>query len=116
MKGKKNFVPKAKVAAGSVQELINEMREGNGGRENTIPSTNQTETENLQSSVSEGKKSIVPKGVLAVDPEIQRMRDLLTSGREVAIDSDGTISAIGGDKDLAEKAHKVPKGILAGTY
>lgn len=111
---RKCFVPKTEVSAGSVQDLINQMREGNGETENTTPSENQVMTEDSQTNEALGKKGIVPKGILSVDPEIQRMRDLLTSGREAFIDSDGTISAVGDvDTSSATKAKTVPKAIVS---
>ena len=56
------------------------------------------------------KMRTVPYSVLSADREIERMRELLTSGRDLEIDADGTISAIGASaaSNREEKAKTVP--------
>ena len=109
----KNFVPLTKVSAESVQDLINQMR-GECEMEKTTASSTEGTGVNPHHVTDENKKSIVPKAIVSVDPEIQRMRELLTSGREAVIDSDGTISAVGELKsDEAPKAKTVPKAVVS---
>lgn len=109
----KNFVPLTKVSAESVQDLINQMRGESEIETTTDLSTGETGV-NPNHVTDENKKSIVPKAIVSVDPEIQRMRELLTSGREAVIDSDGTISAVGELKsDEAPKAKTVPKAVVS---
>lgn len=113
-------VPETKVSTGSVQDLINQMRGESAS--STTPSENRETSEALETSVSAtatepAKKGVIPKAIVSVDPEIQRMRELLSSGREAVIDSDGTISEVGEDKQTTTtKAKTVPKTIVsAGT-
>ena len=110
----KNLVPKTKLSAESVQDLINQMRGGSDAVDNTTTSSESVSAEE-QGAPEEGKKSIVPKAIVSVDPEIQRMRELLTSGREAVIDSDGTISAVHEIKtdNAAPKAKTVPKAVVS---
>lgn len=117
MTGKKIFVPETKVSAGSVQDLINQMR----GESNTVTTSgtnhNTAETTDTAEAVvttEPAKKGVVPKAIVSVDPEIQRMRELLSSGREALIDSDGTISEAREDKQISTtKAKTVPKAIVS---
>lgn len=111
---RKNLVPFAKVSAGSVQDLINQMR-GGSNEETNVNSVNNSTSDSNQVSTEETKKSIVPKAVVSVDSEIQRMRELLTSGREAVIDSDGTISAVDEVRtgDATPKAKTVPKAVVS---
>lgn len=114
---KKIFVPETKVSTGSVQDLINQMRgESNietsaGTNQNASDTTAKTDT---ALTTEPAKKGVVPKAIVSVDPEIQRMRELLSSGREAVIDSDGTISETGEDKQTSTtKAKTVPKAIVS---
>ena len=61
------------------------------------------------------KMRTVPYSVLSADREIERMRELLTSGRDLEIDADGTISAIGASaaSNREEKAKTVPKTVVS---
>ena len=62
------------------------------------------------------KKAVrVPYTVVAIDPEIQRMREMLTSGEDLEIDTDGTISKAGtaAKKQDGKKAKTVPKAIVS---
>lgn len=111
---KKKVVPFTKVSAESVQDLINQMRGGSEAADNTTISSESVCSEE-QGTSKEGKKSVIPKAIVSVDPEIQRMRELLTSGREAVIDSDGTISAVDEVRsdNAAPKAKTVPKAIVS---
>ena len=63
------------------------------------------------------KKIYVPFTSVSVDPEIQRMRDMLTSGENLVIDDDGTIGRAGDpqfeDVGNGTKAKTVPKAIVS---
>ena len=63
------------------------------------------------------KKKNVPFTSVSVDPEIQRMRDMLTSGENLVIDDDGTIGRAGDpqfeDVSNGTKAKTVPKAIVS---
>ena len=63
------------------------------------------------------KKMYVPFTSVSVDPEIQRMRDMLTSGENLVIDDDGTIGRAGDpqfeDAGNGTKAKTVPKAIVS---
>lgn len=63
------------------------------------------------------KKINVPFTSVSVDPEIQRMRDMLTSGDNLVIDDDGTIGRAGDPQfeNTANrtKAKTVPKAIVS---
>lgn len=105
---RKIVVPFTKVSADSVQDLINEMRGGSNESINANAGNNLSSDSN-QVSTEETKKSIIPKAVVSVDSEIQRMRELLTSGREAVIDSDGTISAV----EEMRTGDTVPKAVVS---
>lgn len=63
------------------------------------------------------KKIYVPFTSVSVDPEIQRMRDMFTSGENLVIDDDGTIGRAGDpqfeDAGNGTKAKTVPKAIVS---
>ncbi len=63
------------------------------------------------------KTMYVPFTSVSVDPEIQRMRDMLTSGEDLVIDSDGTIGRASesshDDMGGSTKAKTVPKAIVS---
>ena len=63
------------------------------------------------------KKINVPFTSVSVDPEIQRMRDMLTSGDNLVIDDDGTIGRAGDPQfentANGTKAKTVPKAIVS---
>lgn len=63
------------------------------------------------------KKMYVPFTSVSVDPEIQRMREMLTSGENLVIDDDGTIGRAGDpqfeDAGNGTKAKTVPKAIVS---
>ena len=63
------------------------------------------------------KKMYVPFTSVSVDPEIQRMRDMLTLGENLVIDDDGTIGRAGDpqfeDVGSGTKAKTVPKAIVS---
>ena len=110
---KKNVVPETKVSTGSVQDLINQMRGTTASSENHNI-TEASETSNSAAPTEPTKKGVIPKAIVSVDPEIQKMRDLLSSGREAVIDSDGTISEAGDDRQTSTtKAKTVPKAIVS---
>ncbi len=110
---KKNVVPETKVSTGSVQDLINQMRGTTASSENHNI-TEASETSNSAAPTEPTKKGVIPKAIVSVDPEIQKMRELLSSGREAVIDSDGTISEAGDDRQTSTtKAKTVPKAIVS---
>ena len=63
------------------------------------------------------KKMKVPFTSVSVDPEIQRMREMLTSGENLVIDDDGTIGRAGDPQfentGNGTKAKTVPKAIVS---
>lgn len=63
------------------------------------------------------KTMYVPFTSVSVDPEIQRMRDMLTSGENLVIDDDGTIGRAGDpqfeDTGSGTKAKTAPKAIVS---
>ena len=63
------------------------------------------------------KTTYVPFTRVSADPEIQRMRDMITSGENLVIDDDGTIGRAGDpqfdDIGSGTKAKTVPKGIVS---
>ncbi len=65
------------------------------------------------------KKIIVPFTSVSADPEIQRMRDMLTSGENLVIDDDGTIGRAGDPRFEnsvnGTKAKTVPKAIVSAS-
>lgn len=111
----KKYVPKTNVTAGSVQDLINQMRGDSGAFTNDSVTYNDSATTNEVVETTEPtKKGVVPKAIVSVDPEIQRMREILSSGREAVIDSDGTISdAHDSNSTSTTKAKTVPKAIVS---
>ena len=110
---KKNVVPETKVSTGSVQDLINQMRGTTASSENHNI-TEASETSNSAAPTEPTKKGVIPKAIVSVDPEIQKMWELLSSGREAVIDSDGTISEAGDDRQTSTtKAKTVPKAIVS---
>ena len=110
---KKNVVPETKVSTGSVQDLISQMRGTTASSENHNI-TEASETSNSAAPTEPTKKGVIPKAIVSVDPEIQKMRELLSSGREAVIDSDGTISEAGDDRQTSTtKAKTVPKAIVS---
>lgn len=116
---RKNFVPFTKVSAKSVQALLDEMRGGKETASGTASSvetegTNNQNIENQEVSVGK-KKGLVPDSHLAVDPEIQRMRELFTSGKTLCVDSEGTISPADEvkAKDTEFKAKTIPNATVS---
>ncbi len=110
---KKNVIPETKVSTGSVQELINQMRGAMASSENPN-TTKASEASGSATPTEPTKKGVIPKAIVSVDPEIQKMRELLSSGREAVIDSDGTISDAGDDKQTSTtKAKTVPNTIVS---
>lgn len=63
------------------------------------------------------KKMYVPSTSVSVDPEIERMRDMLTSGETLVIYKDGTLGRAGDpqfeDAGNGTKAKTVPKAIVS---
>ena len=110
---KKNVIPETQVSTGSVQELINQMRGATASSENP-DTTKVSEASGSATPTEPTKQGVIPKAIVSVDPEIQKMRELLSSGREAVIDSDGTISDAGDDKQTSTaKAKTVPKAIVS---
>jgi hypothetical protein len=72
----------------------------------------------IEKEIKAMKKTMyVPFTSVSVDPEIQRMRDMLTSGENLVIDDDGTIGRAGDpqfeDTGSGTKAKTVPKAIVS---
>ena len=112
----KNKIPGAAVSADTVGDLINQMR----GESNASSSAeNETAAENTSNQPE--KKSIIPPSVLSADGELDKLRDLLTSGRDLEIDSGGRIVDAGNscNHTAAEnssnqaKAKAIPEAVLS---
>jgi len=89
-----------------------------GDSEGSIVNNNRTTEVDKEYKEKENKamkKIYVPFTSVSVDPEIQRMRDMLTSGENLVIDDDGTIGRVGDpqfeDTAKGTKAKTVPKTI-----
>ena len=92
----KTFIPHVYFSApeDTVGDLVNQIR-----RESEIPGTAEPKPEMKDS----GKKSIIPKTVVsAAKSELDRVYDLLTSGEDLQMNPDGTLSP--------EKARKARAG------
>lgn len=120
MTEKKKVVPETNVSAGSVQDLINEMRGERTASSDSVKKQNEVETaKKAATSAAEKaakpvKKGVVPESIVSTNSEIQKMREILTSGKEVIVDSNGTISEAGGDKKYQDKKAKtVPESIVS---
>ena len=82
----------------TVGDLVNQIR-----RESEIPGTAEPKPEMKDS----GKKSIIPKTVVsAAKSELDRVYDLLTSGKDLQMNPDGTLSPASAPK----KARKARAG------
>lgn len=88
----------------------------NSGKINEV-SENSNISNSRTAKLSETKEKNVPFTSVSVDPEIQRMRDMLTSGENLVIDDDGTIGRAGDpqfeDVGNGTKAKTVPKAIVS---
>lgn len=60
------------------------------------------------------KKKNVPYTSVSIDPEIQRMRDMLTSGEDLVIDDDGTIGMLN-DPGLSDSGNTTKAKTVPGT-
>lgn len=72
---------------------------------------------NNKGDITMKKTNYVPFTSVSVDPEIQRMRDMLTSGENLMIDDDGTIGRADepqfNENKNGTKAKTVPKAIVS---
>ena len=79
--------------------------------------TTEVGSKNNKAKENKAMKRHVPFTSVSVDPEIQRMREMLISGDNLVIDDDGTIGRAGDPKfeDTANgtKAKTVPKAIVS---
>lgn len=105
----KKLIPVAKVSAETTQDLVNSMRIDS--EENLDKATEETPADSTVNT-EEKKLGLTPQSVLSVDPDVERMRNLLSGGKEVLIDSDGT--ALDSTVNTAEKKSKLaPEGVLS---
>lgn len=94
----KTFIPHVYFSApeDTVGDLVNQIR-----RESEIPGTTEPKPEMKDS----GKKSIIPKTVVsAAKSELDRVYDLLTSGEDLQMNPDGTLSPASAPKKRAKPA------------
>lgn len=113
---KKSVIPKAVVSADTVGDLINQMR----GEDNQ-DQTDENEATVVNTANQPEKKSVIPKAVVSADSELDKLRDLLTSGRDLEIDSSGRIVAAGSSDNhvVAEKSNNqvkaktIPKAVVS---
>ena len=94
----KTFIPHVYFSASedTVGDLVNQIR-----RESEIPGTAEPKPEMKDS----GKKSIIPKTVVsAAKSELDRVYDLLTSGEDLQMNPDGTLSPASAPKKRAKPA------------
>ena len=116
---KKSVIPKAIVSADTVGDLINQMR----GEINEGSSQHDAKEADADAAAAQpGKKSVIPKAIVSENSELDELRNLLTSGRELEIDSGGRIIAAGStpNNDASEsassaegKAKTIPKAIVS---
>lgn len=94
----KTFIPHVYFSApeDTVGDLVNQIR-----RDSEIPGTAEPKPEMKDS----GKKSIIPKTVVsAAKSELDRVYDLLTSGEDLQMNPDGTLSPASAPKKRAKPA------------
>ena len=94
----KTFIPHVYFSSpeDTVGDLVNQIR-----RESEIPGTAEPKPEMKDS----GKKSIIPKTVVsAAKSELDRVYDLLTSGEDLQMNPDGTLSPASAPKKRAKPA------------
>lgn len=94
----KTFIPHVYFSApeDTVGDLVNQIR-----RESEIPGAAEPKPEMKDS----GKKSIIPKTVVsAAKSELDRVYDLLTSGEDLQMNPDGTLSPASAPKKRAKPA------------
>lgn len=94
----KTFIPHVYFSApeDTVGDLVNQIR-----RESEIPGTAEPKPEMKDS----GKKNIIPKTVVsAAKSELDRVYDLLTSGEDLQMNPDGTLSPASAPKKRAKPA------------
>ena len=111
--GKKSIIPKTVVSApekDTVGDLIEQLHK----EPEAIPEE-KPEEKTEQPEKTEGKKSIIPKTVVsAAKSELDRVYDLLTSGEDLQMNPDGTLSPASARKaragQRAESAGEDEKG------
>ena len=116
-----NLIPNAIVSVDTVGDLINQLRgeiDANSGQREVNEADANADTATTQP----GKKSVIPKAIVSENSELDELRNLLTSGRELEIDSGGRIIAAGStpNNDASEsassaegKAKTIPKAIVS---
>lgn len=101
--GKKSIIPKTVVSApekDTVGDLIEQLHK----EPEAIPEE-KPEEKTEQPEKTEGKKSIIPKTVVsAAKSELDRVYDLLTSGEDLQMNPDGTLSPASAPKKRAKPA------------
>ena len=117
---KKSVIPKAVVSADTVGDLINQMR-GEGGQQAAQDEAGEAVANGADNQPE--KKSVIPKAVVSADSQLARIRELLASGQEVEIKSDGTIAAVEANNhtssaeevktDKPTKAKTIPKAVVS---
>lgn len=101
--GKKSIIPKTVVSApekDTVGDLIEQLH-----KEPEALPEEKPEEKTEQPEKTEGKKSIIPKTVVsAAKSELDRVYDLLTSGEDLQMNPDGTLSPASAPKKRAKPA------------
>jgi len=112
----KKHVPFTNVSAGTIQDIINQMR-GEGEKapgSSFAPQSQEPSREAAAPAAEPAKKGIVPRTIVSVDPEILKTREILTSQKEAVIDPDGTIREIKSVPSASQtKAKTVPQTIVS---
>lgn len=117
---KAKAVPKTVVSLNKLETTEAPKKLFDGDFETSIVNSSRTTEVGKDYKAKENKamkKIYVPFTSVSVDPEIQRMRDMLTSGENLVIDDDGTIGRAGDpqfeDVGNGTKAKTVPKAIVS---
>ena len=130
---KKSVIPKAVVStetssADTVGDLINQMRSEKAGLDdfNKVASDRVSNEGKVFREIPAANDWYINKGnkippvIVSVDSELDKLRDLLSSGRELEIDSGGRIVAAGSThnaptigKDNTNKAKTIPKAVVS---
>lgn len=102
--GKKSIIPKTVVSAAPEKDTVGDLIEQLHKEPEAIPEE-KPEEKTEQPEKTEGKKSIIPKTVVsAAKSELDRVYDLLTSGEDLQMNPDGTLSPASAPKKRAKPA------------
>lgn len=116
---KAKAIPKTVVSFFDYKSDEKKIDDFYGDSEGVIVNSSRTTEVGKDYKAKENKamKKHVPFTSVSVDPEIQRMREMLTSGENLVIDDDGTIGRAGDpqfeDMGNGTKAKTVPKAIVS---